>query len=229
VTSREFALGPRACVLSPHLDDAVLSLGAAIACAAREGAEVTVLTVLAGDPLSDAPAGTWDRRAGFRTAGEAARARAEEDRQACTLLGATPVHLRYSNRQDVAAREENSVWSTIDDAMIAADVVLIPGFPLAHGDHAWLSKFVRPRAATKRRIVSYMEQPYALWAANEGRSSHHEEDFDWVPVRASGVDRRAKLAASLAYRSQIPLLGGTTTIMALIAHETRQGGELVSP
>jgi LmbE family N-acetylglucosaminyl deacetylase len=92
-------LGPRAFVLSPHLDDAIFSLGAGIACAARGGADITVLTVLAGNPESDAPPGNWDRVAGFGTEGEASRARAEEDRQACALLGATRCHLPHSDRQ----------------------------------------------------------------------------------------------------------------------------------
>ena len=63
-------------VVSPHLDDAALSLGAAIARARRIGAaRVVVLTVFAGNPESDLPAGGWDSRAGFATEGEASRAR----------------------------------------------------------------------------------------------------------------------------------------------------------
>ncbi len=52
--------GKRVVVVSPHSDDAVLSLGAAIAAWARRGAEVEVLTVFALDPGSHAPAGGWD-------------------------------------------------------------------------------------------------------------------------------------------------------------------------
>ena len=68
----------RLVVVSPHLDDAVLSLGATMASAARNGAHVTVLTVFACDPQSSAPAEWWDRAGGFRTLGEAACARREE-------------------------------------------------------------------------------------------------------------------------------------------------------
>src|SRR5213080_853986 len=89
----------RVVVVSPHLDDAVLSLGAALARAARRGGAVTVLTVLAGDPASETPAGEWDSQAGFATAGEAARARREEDRRACALLGVEPVWLPFSDHQ----------------------------------------------------------------------------------------------------------------------------------
>src|SRR5919109_2160206 len=74
-------------VLSPHLDDAVLSIGAGIRRATRlSRAGVTTVTVMGCDPHSHAPAGFWDRQSGFRTEGEAARRRREEDRRACQLV-----------------------------------------------------------------------------------------------------------------------------------------------
>src|SRR3954452_17872248 len=77
-------------LISPHLDDAIFSLGAAVSYATRHGVKVTILTVLAGDPTLAAPAGDWDRQAGFETAGEASVARRAEDARACTILGARP-------------------------------------------------------------------------------------------------------------------------------------------
>ena len=69
----------------------MFSLGAAISRLARSGSRVTVLTVFGGDPSSRLAASDWERRTGFKTAGEATAARREEDRRACALLGATPV------------------------------------------------------------------------------------------------------------------------------------------
>src|SRR5512144_2582409 len=71
----------RIVVVSPHLDDGVLSLGASIARWSRAGAAVELLTVLGCDPASAAQAGGWDRRGGFATEGESALARREEDRR----------------------------------------------------------------------------------------------------------------------------------------------------
>ena len=66
-------------VVSPHSDDAVLSLGATIASWVGRGAVVELLTVLALDPESEAPAGGWDERAyddsGERSAGHPIRER----------------------------------------------------------------------------------------------------------------------------------------------------------
>jgi len=52
--------GKRIVVVSPHLDDGALSLGASMASWARRGAAVELLTALACDPASKAPAGGWD-------------------------------------------------------------------------------------------------------------------------------------------------------------------------
>ena len=49
-------------------------------------------------------AGGWDRRGGFATEGESARARREEDRRACAVLGATPVWLPVRERRLRAPR-----------------------------------------------------------------------------------------------------------------------------
>ena len=85
----------RIVVLSPHLDDAVLSIGASIAGLTRRGARVDVVTVLAGDPLLSAPAGAYDRSCGFTNAGEAAGIRRSEDALACGTIGANPVWLPF--------------------------------------------------------------------------------------------------------------------------------------
>ncbi|HEV3227404.1 MAG TPA: PIG-L family deacetylase, partial [Acidimicrobiales bacterium] len=76
-------------VLSPHLDDAVLSLGATIAASVRAGASVRVVTVFSGDPTSTRAASRWEVQCGFSSAAEAARTRRDEDTVACGRIGAT--------------------------------------------------------------------------------------------------------------------------------------------
>lgn len=51
-----------AVVVSPHLDDAILSLGATVAGLARNGLAISVVTVFAGDTSSAKPCGGWDER-----------------------------------------------------------------------------------------------------------------------------------------------------------------------
>ena len=58
-------------ILSPHLDDTALCLGSFAVRAARQGVQVRSVTVLAGDPQSDAPPGDFDADAGFTSLGDA--------------------------------------------------------------------------------------------------------------------------------------------------------------
>src|SRR5712691_10743873 len=125
-------------VVSPHLDDAVLSLGATMARAVRLGAQVNVVTVFAGDPSSTRQVSGWDRRAGFATEGAAASARRSEDVEACRAIGATPSWLSFAPGSYGDSRDADRIWSALADAAACADTVLVPGFPLSNEDHAWI-------------------------------------------------------------------------------------------
>src|SRR5687767_13979372 len=82
--------GRKVAVISSHLDDAILSLGATIAGWTCRGRRVIVVTVLANDPDSPGGPSSWDQSAGFTTSKEAAQSRRGEDARACAILGADP-------------------------------------------------------------------------------------------------------------------------------------------
>src|SRR5438067_11728778 len=117
-------------VISPHLDDAALSLGASLAAAARTGVSVVVVTVFAGDPGSTATAGAWDALCGFRTEGEAVRERRSEDERACAILGAQPVWLPFKDESYAPADQPTA--QALEVAIAGADTLLFPGLPLTH-------------------------------------------------------------------------------------------------
>ena len=68
-------------VVSPHLDDAVLSATSAL----LDGAEV--VTVFAGVPAADAPLGPWDAFTGATSSAVRAAQRLDEDDAALAVLG----------------------------------------------------------------------------------------------------------------------------------------------
>lgn len=224
-------------VLSPHLDDAVLSLGAAIHAAAAAGTRVRIVTVLAGDPDSVEAPGHWDRRAGFRTAGEATRARRREDLVACSFVGAEPVWLPFTYHVPDASPDPGTAWKTIRSAIDGAEALLVPGFPLRNPAHAWLSSFVLERAPAGLRLGLYLEQPYVSW-----RSREEPEPLEtaapaaagaiWSVIESARSHRRAKRAACRAYRSQLPLLRGRLRSLPVVwriaLYEMRRGGESVA-
>ena len=225
---RRTELGRRVVVASPHLDDGVFSLGAAISFATRRQAEVTVLTVLAGDPGSTAPAGPWDRRAGFATAGEAAHVRRLEDAAACELVGARPVWLPFSDEQYARGGSEAEIRAAVVEAAGDAQV-LVPGFPLLHPDHAWLRRLLED-AFPAERVFLYTEQPYAAaWTERPGIDGVHDREglpppSAWRHLRAGLGDQLRKRRACRAYRSQLPLLGDGA-VSSIFRYELRVGGE----
>ena len=186
----------RLVVVSPHFDDGVLSIGAAIASWVRAGHRVGLLTVLGCDPESTAAAGGWDRRGGFATEGEAARARRAEDRRACETLRVSPMWLPYGSNDYERHGDDNDVWSAISPTVADADLVLVPGFPLSHPDHAWLDALVAVRLPSDR-LGRYAEQPYTF----------RERGAPFSRVATSARDRVVKWRAIRRYTSQLPLLG----------------------
>ena len=227
-------------VLSPHLDDAVWSLGAAIQMWART-TQVSIVTVLAGDPASVEPAGPWDAATGFTTAGEAARCRRDEDRIACEILGARPVWLSFRDGQYEADAPNRTIWESVIRAVGDADTVLIPGFPLVHRDHRWLCELALERRPSRWQIGLFLEQPYGVSRGIPGGGDR------WPPgVHAAGTTphpeavtadrsaRKAKRRACRAYASQMAQLAAANSMSAssllrrIRSQEKRRGGEMVA-
>jgi LmbE family N-acetylglucosaminyl deacetylase len=216
-------LGGRVVVVSPHLDDAAFSLGATLAGASRAGAEVTVLTVFACNPDSEAPAAWWDRKAGFASLGEAARARRAEDVRACEAIGARPEWLPFNDASYEEERDDDRIWNAVARAADGADAVLLPGAPLVHVDHAWVHELLRRRPLPGApRLGVYVEQPYR-WR----KRRQPLPELDWRHRRGSPADRRAKRLAFEAYESQLPLFG-IQPRRRIALYEALQGGEALA-
>jgi len=118
----------RLVVISPHLDDAILSLGATIAHAVESGAKVEILTVFAYEPGSAAPTDDWDRKSGFATEGEASQQRRIEDRAACSILGVAPRWFDFSASPYRRRASMAEVVATVVAATAGVDTILIPDF-----------------------------------------------------------------------------------------------------
>jgi len=199
----------RVLVVSPHLDDAVLSLGAVMASPGRPGTEWIVVTVFAGDPDSTAPASSYDRRCGFLSAGEAASIRRQEDKRACAILGARPVWLPFGDMQYEPIRDADRVWATLERHINRAELLLLPGFPLTHLDHLWITELVLARMPKNVPIGFYAEQPYARSAPppHKWQALIAERSVRWVSLCAGIGDRFAKGRACRAYWSQFRTFG----------------------
>jgi LmbE family N-acetylglucosaminyl deacetylase len=240
-------------VVSPHLDDAVFSLGSSIAdlCAARR--KVVVVTLFAGDRSSDAPPSPWDERCGFGSAAESARTRRAEDARACALLGVEPVWLSFDVRSPEGAA------AALLDAVQHAAVVLVPGFPCTHRDHILAARTVLGARRPEVTVGLYVDQPYAMWLllGREARGRTRGESMRDLVLRRDtsasmmvpdlsphltdlvprppvwlrvGRSRRAWLAkqrATLAYRSQRRAFSRAMPA-GIALYERQSGGEGVA-
>lgn len=234
-------------MVSPHLDDAVLSLGATVAGAVRDGVDVRVLTVFAGDPAGDTVASAHDRACGFATAGEAARRRRLEDRDALGLLGATPVWLPFPDGVERRPGDDRVIAEAVAREAAVADTVLIPGYPLTHEVHRRLTGLLLGGGVlTGVRAALYIEQPYATWhslsrsskSVSSWRSSLRAEAPSslielvecppvWIPAGRRAADWAMKRRALGRYVSQLPRLR-RRPFLRIALYEALRGGEAVA-
>lgn len=227
-------------VVSPHLDDAVLSLGAYIANTCLSGRRVVVLTVFAGNPDSRLEAGGWDSRAGFATEGQASTTRRHEDLEACSLLGAEPCWLPLSEADYRDGFDWDEAGSLVLDALVnvGPDMVLVPGFPLTNPDHLWLTTMVLGSWSGTTGL--YAEQPYRYWVRRDhprptalaAADEASGEPGEWIGLHAALGEMRTKRRAVRAYRSQMTLLGldrrRNSQLHRMLVHERLHGGEAIA-
>jgi LmbE family N-acetylglucosaminyl deacetylase len=221
----------RVVVLSPHLDDGVLSIGGWMHREARTGSAITLVTVLAGDPGDARPATTWDRRSGFSTIGEAAGARRSEDRRACAILGVGTSWLPFGDMLQGRGGSDDAVWDALRPLLDGVDIVLAPGFPLSHPDHAWLTTLLLHRDGGGWRTGLYAEQPYREHAGGTLGDPPVEVGAGspaWEAVGLTVAERWAKFRAVSRYRSQLRLLSDRRWLAVRLGRARGGAGEALA-
>jgi LmbE family N-acetylglucosaminyl deacetylase len=182
------------CVVSPHLDDAVFSIGALIWYLAHaRGHRVTIVTVFAGESAVAGPPSSWDAECGFEDRGVATDARRREDDAACERLGAAPAWLAFAGAEYSPGRDDGEIAGAVVSACEGCDVVLVPGFPLRHPDHAAVGE-IATRSPHLPACVGYAEEPYAVLERAPTRS--------FRAGRARGDGRTAPAIAAAALRER---------------------------
>jgi LmbE family N-acetylglucosaminyl deacetylase len=229
------APGTRVAVISPHLDDAILSLGATIAGWARSGSHVVVVTVLANDPDLSGSASPWDSRAQFTSSREAAAKRRMEDARACAIVGADTEWLPFGDKEHPRGGTDNEIKAALQRAVGHADALVAPGYPLtqAGGDHLLVTRLALALPARPPRVGLYVEQPYAANRLVRRLTRRavplpfQRERLEWNKLRPALGDWRAKQAAIASYGSQRTVLGPfLRTRIAL--YELASGGEAIA-
>jgi len=241
--------GARIRVLSPHLDDAVLSCGGTLHRLRREGHPVEVITVFAGDPVFPLPPFAQTLHARWGGGEDPMAMRRAEDVAALALLGATPIHWAFPDviyrrdahgqplcrdREDLfrPPHPDEAPWIERIRAALAAlpwaegDLLLVPMALGGHVDHRLVRAAVEGAPLPGIRWGFYEDFPYAERAETPaGPPGGHPHC-----VALTEEDLRARAQAIQAYRSQWPIFFASEAeiLERLRAYARRVGGGVLA-
>ena len=147
----------RVTVLSPHLDDAVLSCSSVLAAAA----DVLVLNVFAGVPPAGV-VGWWDRKTGAEDSVARMRERLEEDAAALAELGHEPVNLDFLEAQyrDGSAPTPDELLAAAAGHVDRGCIVYGPAAIGDHEDHRLVRSLLAPLQRGGADVRLYADLPY---------------------------------------------------------------------
>jgi hypothetical protein len=209
-------------ILSPHRDDAVLSLWHVLA----GPGEVRVVNVFTGAPAGALP-GWWDELSGARDPLVRAREREREDDEALALAGRAGVGLGFLDDQYRPEPQElGPVLAALATVVDPGETLLAPAALGEHRDHA----LVRAAALTLRErgrdVALYADIPHAAfhgwpaWVTN-GAAPQASEDR-WATrlieagLRPAELEPRVHSLAAAAERRKRDAVGRYVTQVAAL-------------
>ena len=210
-----------AVILSPHLDDAVLSCWHLLS----GPGDVTVINVFAGSPPPGSGASWWDRETGATDSVARMEERRAEDREAFAIAGRAATDLDFLDEQyEPHGQSVSEIVSRLREVIDPAAVVYAPAALGEHSDHEQVRSAALEMAAAGQPVCLYADFPHAVrhgWPAwINGTKTENGVAEEWQQ-RLSGLDlaspradvyhlnaaeRERKLCAVSAYRTQIPAL-----------------------
>ena len=213
-------------LLSPHLDDAVLSLWHLL-----DGpADVTVVNVFAGVPQADGGGDRWwDHVTGATDSAQRVHERRAEDREALGLAGRTAVDIglleaQYRDRPQAV----EPVVERLAEALPDSARVLAPAALDGHRSHRVVRAAALALREAGRATTLYADVPHATcygwpaWVSGAAANPHLHPDALWrrhlaeagialdeLGAEIHRLDDRAyerKLTAVRSYATQLPAL-----------------------
>jgi LmbE family N-acetylglucosaminyl deacetylase len=217
------AFAGRVVVLSPHLDDAVLSAWSVL----RRPRELQVVNVCSGLPRGDLLS-PWDRLTGATDSRTRMLERLREDRVALARAERDATSLGFPEAQyRHGPLERDALCEALERIMDGAAQVWAPAGIGGHDDHVQIRDATLELAAGGRpELKLYADLPYAVkygwpgWVSASADDPHLVVEAWWQRFLPSGLnlraakqvlsaaDARRKLHALAAYRTQLPGLNG---------------------
>jgi LmbE family N-acetylglucosaminyl deacetylase len=216
-------------VLSPHYDDAVLSLGGLLA---EKGNKAIVASFFTGIPQV-ATSTSWDTKSGFSNSTEAMNARIIENQNALKVLGTRMLNLDYLDNQYRLEEEKTADKNAILEQELAKDIqALIASYGqktiyvygpalfgpvITHPDHALLHAafldVIRSFPNNNVHFYFYEDYPYVERYNREVVTSlkkNLEQDsqnlLTTTEIPLTGSDVKKKISALKRYVSQTEVI-----------------------
>jgi LmbE family N-acetylglucosaminyl deacetylase len=204
-------------ILSPHLDDAVLSCWHVL----TSSDEVVVINVFTGIPARGRPPAYWDRMSGADDSVDRMRERLAEDERALAFAGRRAEYLGFLDAQ---YREEppGGILGAIRQRLPGDAALLAPAGIGGHPDHELVRDLALELASDGRDVSLYGDIPYATefgwpaWMTGSAPEPLRDVDAYWarfVPdgfaprrVELDDARQRRKAEAMRTYRTQFALL-----------------------
>jgi LmbE family N-acetylglucosaminyl deacetylase len=165
-------------VLSPHLDDAVLSCWHLL----TKPVELTVINLFTGVPAGLSAPAWWDQYTGATDSAGRVRERIEEDRRALAVAGRTAVNLGFLDEQYRHEAHPLAALTEQIEPLLAPGVrIYAPAAFANHVDHALVRAAALELRAAGFAVSLYADLPHATvhgwpaWVA--GRSASPAEDL----------------------------------------------------
>lgn len=184
----------KALLVSPHLDDAILSAGQFLA----GYPYCTVMTIFAGIP-ENIELTPYDKKLGFKSSTDAVAFRRIEDTQAVSMLRANKVHCDFLDSQYAPLPSAKKIAKAIEKELARKEYTMLLGpLGVAHPDH------LRVREAI---LLVETKLPKYLWEDIPNRVLHPEEvsklteGFKLEFIGTGDLDK--KMSAIMRYKSQI--------------------------
>jgi LmbE family N-acetylglucosaminyl deacetylase len=216
-------------VLSPHLDDAVLSCADHILEWKKQGHEVTVATIFSAfgtDLHVPKYSKEYVKLSGFESLKKFSVWRLQEDKHAMQLLQIKTLHLGYvdggfrlRNQKPIYPTAEalfsgkiSSFDSTLEkdiehsllQIMKKVDCVVVPLGVGRHADHLLVKKVAeKVRTSSKAKIMYYVDFPYALKFKNWDLQLLLQFVTKSISIKRMSTKKKKSMNC---YTSQIPLL-----------------------
>jgi LmbE family N-acetylglucosaminyl deacetylase len=228
--------------VEPHFDDVALSCGLTLAAQAAAGEPALVVTLFAGNPGQDAPETEFVRehhdkwRSGADPIGE----RAEEQRRALAVLGADwrPLPFLDAIYRGGQYLSDDDLFGPVkpgDRALLGQIRAALAAVAAEHPGAGWyvplaLGNPVDPQLAVAGSVglpdrLAYEDYPYAQ---RHGGVEARAAELGATPAGTAPPDAlERKIAAIGCYRSQLPVLFGSSAAMPELvgAYARERGGE----